>query len=89
MPDLDSRFVGLLRCPASQSPLREASLEELAALGLDAGRCGGWDGALLRADGGGAYPLRKGIPVLLVEELVPLECAPGPSAAPFPDAAAP
>jgi uncharacterized protein YbaR (Trm112 family) len=80
MPILDSRFVGLLRCPASQSPLREASLKELADLGLVADRCCGWDAGLLRADGGGAYPLRKGIPVLLTEELVPLRNTSGPSA---------
>lgn len=91
MPFLDSRFVGLLRCPVSQSRLREASLEELAALGLVVERGGGWDAGLLRADGGGAYPLRKGIPVLLKEELLqqlPLQAtscpsAPGLSEAPF------
>ncbi len=81
MPVLDSRFVGLLRCPASQLPLREASLDELAALGLTPDRRDGWDGGLLRADGRGAYPLRRGIPVLLVEELVPLKNASDPSAA--------
>ncbi len=73
MPFLDSRFVDLLRCPASRLPLREASLAQLMSLGLSPQRCHGWDAGLLRADGRGAYPLRKGIPVLLVEELVPLE----------------
>lgn len=77
MPFLDSRFVDLLRCPASRLPLREASLEQLVSLGLSRQRCHGWDAGLLRADGQGAYPLRKGIPVLLVEELVPLESALG------------
>lgn len=89
MPFLESRFVGLLRCPTSQSPLREASMEELAALGLATDRCGGWDAGLLRADGGGVYPVRKGIPVLLTEELVPLKSASGPSAAALPAAVVP
>ncbi len=72
MPYLDSQFVALLRCPASRSPLEEASLERLARLGLTQEQCAGWDAGLLRTDGRGAYPLRKGIPVLLAEELLPL-----------------
>ena len=80
MPCLDSQFVGLLRCPVSHSPLEEASLEQLARLGLPLEQCPGWDGALLRTDGRGAYPLRKGIPVLLAEELVPLNADAAPSA---------
>ncbi len=73
MPFLDSRFVGLLRCPAAHLPLREASLDQLACLGLTQKQVEGWDAGLLRADGRGVYPLRKGIPVLLQEELVPLD----------------
>lgn len=73
MPLLDSRFVGLLRCPAGHLPLREASLEQLASLGLTREQAKGWDAGLLRTDGRGVYPLRGGIPVLLVEELVPLK----------------
>jgi uncharacterized protein YbaR (Trm112 family) len=75
MPVLDSRFVGLLRCPASRAPLREASLEQLASLGLAEEQCQGWDAGLVRVDGQGAYPLRNGIPVLLAEELVLLKGA--------------
>jgi uncharacterized protein YbaR (Trm112 family) len=73
MPLLDSQFVGLLRCPESRSPLREISLEQLGTLGLSAGQCASWDAGLLRGDGCGVYPLRGGIPVLLVEELVRLD----------------
>ena len=72
MPFLDSQFVGLLRCPASKSPLREISLEQLHTLGFKPEQCLSWDAGLLRADGGGVYPLRGGIPILLAEELVPL-----------------
>jgi uncharacterized protein YbaR (Trm112 family) len=80
MPYLDSQFVGLLRCPASRSPLKEASLEQLARLGMSQVQCAGWDAGLLRTDGRGAYPLRKGIPVLLAEELVPLHVDAAPPA---------
>ncbi len=80
MPYLDSQFVGLLRCPASRSPLEEASLEQLARLGLTQEQCAGWDAGLLRTDGRGVYPLRKGIPVLLAEELVPLNADAAPPA---------
>jgi uncharacterized protein YbaR (Trm112 family) len=70
MPFLDSQFLGLLRCPATRLPLEEASLEQLAALGLTQDQCLGWDAGLLRSDRRGAYPLRKGIPVLLAEEML-------------------
>ena len=80
MPFLDSQFVGLLRCPVSRSPLEEASLEQLTRLGLTLAQCAGWDAGLLRTDRRGAYPLRRGIPVLLAEEQVPLY--PDPDAGP-------
>ena len=70
MPFLDSQFVGLLRCPTTRLPLEEASLDRLAGLGLARDQCLGWDAGLLRSDGRGAYPLRKGIPVLLAEEML-------------------
>jgi uncharacterized protein YbaR (Trm112 family) len=70
MPFLDSQFLALLRCPTTRLPLKEASLEHLAGLGLAQDRCLGWDAGLLRSDGLGAYPLRKGIPVLLAEEML-------------------
>jgi uncharacterized protein YbaR (Trm112 family) len=88
MPLLDSQFVGLLRCPESRSPLREISLEQLGTLGLSSGRCAGWDAGLLRGDGRGVYPLRGGIPVLLVEELVRLDGTEADTQAPFPKRAA-
>ena len=72
MPFLDSQFVGLLRCPASHSALEEVSVEQLARLGVAREQCAGWDAGLLRADRRGVYPLRRGIPVLLAEELVQL-----------------
>lgn len=88
MPFLDPRFLGLLRCPSSRLPLKEASLEQLAILGLAKSRCAGWDAGLLRADDSGVYPVRGGIPVLLFEELVLLEATgdarPDPPAPPQP-----
>jgi uncharacterized protein YbaR (Trm112 family) len=70
MPFLDSEFISLLRCPSTRLPLEEASLDRLAGLGLTRDQCLGWDAGLLRSDGRGAYPLRKGIPVLLAEEML-------------------
>jgi uncharacterized protein YbaR (Trm112 family) len=72
MPFLDPQFVALLRCPATRLPLKEASLEELASIGLPQEQCSGWDAGLLRSDGRAAFPLRRGIPVLLAEELRPV-----------------
>jgi uncharacterized protein YbaR (Trm112 family) len=87
MPYLDSRFVGLLRCPATRLPLEEASLDQLAGLGLTQDQCSGWDAGLLRSDGRGAYPLRKGIPVLLADEMLAVAVVNGDRA--FPSPAAP
>jgi uncharacterized protein YbaR (Trm112 family) len=82
MPLLDSQFVALLRCPVSGSPLEEAPLEQLCALGLPPTQCAGWEAGLLRTDLRGVYPLRRGIPVLLAEELVSLDTDPLPKEGP-------
>ncbi|HLB33688.1 MAG TPA: Trm112 family protein [Chthoniobacterales bacterium] len=69
---MDLNFVNLLRCPASQQRLREASHAELEQINT---RCAlsnlqenVLEGALIREDQKIAYPIRNGIPVLLVEE---------------------
>jgi uncharacterized protein YbaR (Trm112 family) len=77
MPFLDSQFLALLRCPTTRLPLKEASLECLAGLGLAQDQCLGWDAGLLRSDGLAAYPLRKGIPVLLAEEMLAVPAGDG------------
>lgn len=62
---MDPALLDLVCCPETRQPLRPASAEELARLGVDA--------ALVRADGRAAYPIRDGIPLLVVEEQLPLE----------------
>lgn len=59
---MDASLLDLLCCPETRQPLRFATAEELASLKLEA--------ALLREDGRVAYPIRDGIPLLVVEEQV-------------------
>lgn len=72
-----------LRCPDDHSALREASAEEIAKINasIEAGglkNVGGeaveekLDAALVRATGDRAYPIRKDIPILIVEEGIEL-----------------
>jgi len=61
---IDAELLALLRCPETKQPLRIATPEELARVNLSAG--------LIREDGRVIYPIRDGIPVLLLEEAVPV-----------------
>jgi hypothetical protein len=70
MPFLDANLVRLFRCPISGLELEEASLERLLSLGFPEESFRAWDAGLLRKDGLGVYPVRKGLSVLLAEELV-------------------
>jgi uncharacterized protein YbaR (Trm112 family) len=76
-------FLKILRCPDDRSTLAEADARMLAALNraVDDGKLrnrGGeiverhLDGGLIRSDGAYVYPIIDGIPVLLVDEAVPL-----------------
>lgn len=81
---LDSKFLELLCCPETRQPLQEANPELLEKLNqrIAAGgvlnrvghavgrRC---DGGLIRGDGLYLYPIWDGIPVLLMEEAIPLD----------------
>lgn len=64
---LDTNLLSILCCPVTRQALRPATPAELARLGLDA--------ALVREDAQAAYPIRDGIPLLVAEELRPLEPA--------------
>lgn len=66
---MDQALLDILCCPATRQPLRpadEASLAAAARLGRPLRE------ALLREDGMVLYPVRNGIPLLLVEEGISL-----------------
>ncbi len=76
---LDAQLLALLVCPATHQDvtLTQAPLVERLKQAVRDGEVrtvGGkdaeptFDGLLLRRDGGVAYPVRDGIPVMLVEE---------------------
>ncbi|MFM1769153.1 MAG: hypothetical protein RJA22_1682 [Verrucomicrobiota bacterium] len=80
---VDPRLLGILCCPETQQPLREADpalvadLNRRIAAGTLATRDGRvlatpCDAALVRADGQVAYPIRGTLPILLVSEAIRL-----------------
>lgn len=79
MPSIDPELLSLLACPDSRQPLAEAGADVLEKVNgaIQAGgfkNKGGADveqvleAGLVREDGSIVYPVRDGIPVLLVEE---------------------
>ncbi|MFO0277763.1 MAG: hypothetical protein ACK533_10825 [Planctomycetota bacterium] len=79
---IDKEFLGLLVCPSTRKPLREATAAELAAVNAAIqrsaarNRCGAvvavpWPAALATQDGAWLYPIQDGIPILLTAEAVP------------------
>ena len=80
---LDPEFVKILVCPDNKTPVRVASDQEINNLNqkIEAGtlqNIGGrkvndkLDGGLIREAGDRLYPVRKNIPVMLVEEAIKL-----------------
>ena len=80
---IDPALLAILCCPETRQDLAEAGAERIAALnqaiaaGAVRNRAGEpvaapVDGLLVRRDGQAAYPVRDGIPVLIVEEAIPL-----------------
>lgn len=81
---LDPRLLEILCCPETKqdvSPAPEAlvaRLNDAVAEGKLLNRAGRvvqekLDGGLLRADGKVLYPVREDIPVMLIEEAIPLD----------------
>ena len=81
---IDPDILKLMRCPESLQELRLADSELIARCNEDIAKHtlrnrGGQpvtepiDGGLIRADGTVLYLIRSAIPVLLVEEAIPLE----------------
>ena len=81
---MDKELLDILCCPETRQDLRLAGSEELQILNSAIGRGEVLDAlgrtvtesvedALVRADGLRAYPVRGGIPVLLVDDALVLE----------------
>ena len=80
---IDKDLLEILACPETHQPLHEASAAELARANeaIQAGRQQDKAGkpvkepleaGLVREDGKVLYPIRDGIPVLLIDEGLPL-----------------
>jgi len=81
---LDAQLLAILACPETRRPLRIAEPALLAAVNqaIAAGRVTNRAGQvirepveelLVREDGAVGYPVREEIPVLLIDEGIPLE----------------
>lgn len=82
-PVIDKDLLQILACPESHQSLAEAETALLAkindriAAGQAKNRAGAnvtekLEGGLVRQDGKLLYPIREGIPVLLIDEGIPL-----------------
>ena len=80
---IDAELLRILCCPETHQTLSlaEAAFLEKLNESIAAGRCRNRagqtvqekiDGGLLRADGKYLYPIRQDIPILLIDEAIPL-----------------
>lgn len=61
---MNPALMAILVCPETHQPLSPAPPEILARLKLE--------GGLIRADGKRVYPIRNGLPILLIDEAINL-----------------
>ena len=80
---IDKELLDILACPETKEPVHLAGtglIEELNALieqGQVSNRGGGKvakkvDGGLVREDGAFLYPVEDGIPIMLIDEAIPI-----------------
>ena len=80
---IDAELIEILACPETKEPVKLAQAELIEKLnraigaGLIKNRGGDAvtepvDGGLVRSDGRFLYPIRDDIPIMLVEEAIPL-----------------
>lgn len=84
-PVIDPELLEILACPENKTPVRLAEPDEVDALNARI-RAGGVtnrggepvteiDGGLIREDGKFLYAIRDEIPIMLIDEAIPLESA--------------
>jgi uncharacterized protein YbaR (Trm112 family) len=84
---LDPELLEILVCPETKAPvhLAESALLERLNTRIRGGHVTNQSGkavtesleaALVRADGKILYPVREGIPIMLLDEAIPIELAP-------------
>ncbi len=78
MSALSAEFLAGLRCPETRQPLTLATPDVLEKLRAASARNrsgevpAAFENALVRADGTLGFPIRDGIPVLLISEAIPV-----------------
>lgn len=83
-PELDKDLLAILACPETKEPVQVAEEELVGRLNaaIEAGTLSSRDGSkierpldsgLIRQDGKVVYAVRGGIPIMLIDESIPLD----------------